>query len=29
MSGGYVFRLETVGSVENAMTVANGIRTWE
>lgn len=29
MSGGYAFRLETVGSVENAMTVANGIRMRE
>ena len=28
-SGGYVFRLETAGSVEDAMAVANGIRTRE
>lgn len=29
MSGGYAFRLETAGSVEDAMTVANGIRMRE
>ena len=28
-SGEYVFRLETAGSVEDAMTVANGIRMRE